>query len=1145
MATIDVSRWATDFRKRYGGLRMQQGRVLTDDDFNEAERLDAEDTRVTRLHVIGESGSPDAGFSIQNLGPNAAGALTFQIAAGTLYLGGLRLENPAAESFELQKDWLPFVQLTDGIPAVPLNTTRTDLAWIEAWQQNISAVEDSEIFEKALGGPDSAERLRTMRRVHVTTGIADADCASAWTTLTAAWAAAGEGTLRPDLEIGTDATLTVSFAPGSGTPNLCSPPVAGGYLGAENQAIRVQLNGTNTFTWGFDNASTLYRALIKTDPDPASPTSGLRVVLEFQTEPRDTMHWPRVGQLIEILPWSAALPNKEKIAELSGMYGRVTKSYDPITRQIFIAPESGTQIPAGFDSVWQARPAADVATFYDGTAGSKYVYLRMWDRGDDILSPPRISIAAPPIPLGHTGLQVQFNGAPIRNNDFWIVAARPDTPDQLVPWILKAQAPPIGLKRYRAPLALIEWTNAAGVVTGTIVHDCRRPFLPLTKIKGCCTITVGDGTHSFGQYSTIQSAIAALPPDGGTICVLGGVYDESVVIDRRIAVRIHGCGSGSRVRAVTAAGGAALPAFTITNSSVVYLEDLAIESGPQSAVYMSNSRHVTIRHCLVQMRDVATLWPAIYSRGDDVTIEENVIEVLPRGGSVPAPHLPPLVGDPSAPAGVATPAPAITAGSATRGGIQLAGGSDRVRILRNNIRGGIWNGITLGSLHAVGSPPGDDTPDPPASEDPCNPCRPVDLSAPDPGGGGVRYESAGDLYDIEIAGNQITDMGICGIGIVRFFDLLKGGDLIGVHNLLIADNLITRCMRREISLATAAMQFLVAYGGISLASVTNLRILRNAIVSNGNSHVEPICGVFALFVQGFQLDENRIVGNGAKTTTAVSSAKAGIRGGVHVWFVLPPVPVGAPRTGEATCTMRDNVIVAPLGRAVTFFALGDVVVARNRLASQGCTQTGFDLLAATVLIGNFGISNEWTLGLIVMVILQMFGNTRPGSECRLAKLGGTFNGTTSRVTFWPPLVRDFASGKTLFAENQVTLDLMDEPLGFGLTSVAVFSLDDVGMTDNQCEIDTTQVFYFTNAMVVGGSVRESDNRFAETWMHAGFSAVSFGLLNTTTDNQSTHCLNATAMLPSMRMFKHNLSFVQAMCPSECGGTDGYGEDNPS
>ncbi len=1149
MSTIDVSRWATDHRKRYSGVRMQQGRVLTDDDFNEAERLDAEDMRVTRVHVVGESGSPDAGFQVQAPGVNAAGSLTFQIAAGTLYLGGLRLEAGAAEAFELQKDWLPFTQAANGIPALAPGATRTDMVWIEAWPQNVSAVEDSELFEKALGGPDTAQRLRTMRRVRVSPGVAGADCAAAWTALVAAWAAAGEGTLGPDLEMQTNAVLTVTPVP-SPSPNLCSPPMAGGYLGAENQAIRVQINGANTFSWGFDNASPLYRVLIKTDPDPASATSGLRVVIELQTEPKDTVHWPRTDQLIELLPWSAALPNREKVGELAGLYGRVTKSYDPVTKQIHIAPEAGAQVPAGFEDVWMARPAADVATFYDGSAAGKYAFMRVWNRGDEAAPVARIPIAALGNTLGNTGLRVQFAGAPLRNNDFWIIAARPETPDLVVPWLLKNQSPPIGLKRYRAPLALIKWTaTGAGVVTGTVIHDCRHPFLPLTKVRGCCTVSVGDGSHSFGQFTSIQAAIAALPPEGGEICVREGIYDDSVVIDQRVGIRIHGCGPRTRIRAAAAA---AQPAFLITRSSAIAIEDMAIESGPASAVHISNSRDVTVTGCLVQMRDLATFWPAIFSRGDDILLQGNIVEVLPANGIPPAPTVPPALPDANAPAGVNTPPPAVVMASATRGGIQLAGGSDRVRVLDNTIRGGIWNGITLGSLQLEGSDGAVDIPDDPTLRDPCFPCRPGDHTEPENPPPGRRYVSAGDLYDIVIGCNRISDMGMCGISVVRFFDVLNGGDLIGVYGLRIADNLITRCMRRDVAQPRDAMQWLAAYGGITLAIAADLRILRNEIVHNGRNHLDPICGVYAILVMGLQIDDNRILGNGARNAEPVAQAKNGIRGGVHVWFALPSIgqakgaldDVGFKRGTRLfgsvqACAMRDNVIEAPLGRAVTFLALGHVVVARNRLVTMGYTGRGLDLLAATVFIGNFGISNEWTEDLIRMFGEDLVGGGIRQDPCRDAKRFGVF-GADGRMS--RPLVSWWASGKTLFTENQVTLDLIDEPLGFGLTSVVIFSLDDCRMTDNQVELSTSATFFALDAMLFGGSVHEADNRLSEAVMHVWLSSLSIGVMNTTTDNQATHCLLALAAIPSLRMFKHNLALINGFCPGICGGT-GYGEDN--
>ena len=45
-----------------------------------------------------------------------------------------------------------------------------------------------------------------------------------------------EGLLNGELELVSDARLTVEADDTGGTPDLCSPAVKGGYLGAENQS---------------------------------------------------------------------------------------------------------------------------------------------------------------------------------------------------------------------------------------------------------------------------------------------------------------------------------------------------------------------------------------------------------------------------------------------------------------------------------------------------------------------------------------------------------------------------------------------------------------------------------------------------------------------------------------------------------------------------------------------------------------------------------------------------------------------------------------------------------------------------------------------------------------------------------------------
>jgi hypothetical protein len=1107
----DFSNWGITATDNFSGVLHQQGRVLLDQDWNASEQIARHWREMAGQDVMGAGvaavpiATPDSLKVTQATATAAAVTVTLQ--PGRLWADGIPVYYTGA------------APLTATYLAPPLQTPQAAIATIgagvrdavilEVWDDAFSAFQDPlHLLEPALGGPDTTERLQTSMALKLMRMAPGDDCANL--ALTDVFSAKGR--------------LTVSPSPTVVIAGPCPVPDSGGYSGFEHYLYRIEIAapdaaGKARFKWSQYNGGLVGRGAFSAT-GAATGTVAISANNQMINQcALDTFY-------LEALTFDTALGHWRVV----------------LSANATLASADSLSLTA-IEGSWPA-----------GATG----FFRLWNKIDLVSNFP--TGLAPANEL-KDGIRVAFDAALAGNGnytpgDFWTFPARA-AGVAFDPTVWPSNAPPHGVHYHRAPLAVLNWTGVSTVTVKAAdgeIHDCRLPFLPLTKIRTCCTYTVGDGIHSFGQFGTIQAAVNALPPQGGTVCVLAGIYDESVRIDKRAAIRIHGCGPATRIQAGNI-NGIPLPAFMISNSSAIALEDMAIEAGPRSAVQIDNARHVTLAHCLIQMRDLPTLWQAVYSRGDDILIDSNIVEVLPREGGAPAPTVPPALGSFGAPAGVNTAPAPIVLGFATRGGIQLAGGSDRVRVLRNVIRGGIWNGITLGSLVPVGSQGEDDTPDLPTSEDPCDPCRPVDLTGEDPAGGEVRFESAGDLYDIEIAGNRISDMGINGIGVVRFFNLANGGGLIGVHGLHIMDNFIARCMRRSLAPLTPAMQALVGYGGIALAKVSDLRILRNQILSNGSSSLDPICGVFAIFAQGLQLDDNRILDNGPKGKAPAADVHIGVRGGVHVWIVLPIVEQAAGATlassyvsprpahnGIPSCSVRDNIVVAPLGRALTFFALGSVVVARNRLVTQGSTGRGLDLLCATVLIGNFGVSNEWTLGLLVAWILRLSGKAREGEQlCRFAKLYGLVN-PSRPPKLWPPLVRQWASGKTLFTENQVTLDLMDQPPGFGVSSVLVLTFDDLGMTDNQCEITSTNVFYYFDAILLGGSVRVADNRFAETWMHTGFSALSVGGMNTTTDNQSTHCLVALALLPGMRMFKHNLSLVRAFCPGECGDI-GYGETN--
>jgi len=1132
MSTIDLSRLATDPRKHYAGVRMQQGRVLTDDDFNEAAAIDAEELRRTRLHAIGVYGSPDAGFLPADFGV-ANGTLDFAISAGNLYLGGLRLEMTTPDRFVLQKDWLEFDAAVDGAAPPAEGQTRTDLVWIEAWQQPVTAVEDAELFEVALGGPDTTTRWRTMRRVRIATGVkdADSDCASAWGTLSASFT---DGSIDAEMAVTSTATLAVTFTLSPAPGDLCSPPQSAGYLGAENQAIRVQMVDATHYTWGYDNAAPLYRV-------QASATGGLMVQLTLLNAPRDAMHWPLAGQVVEILPWSAALANGQRVAETAGLLCKVAVSYNPDDGTLQI----DTPLPAGFGLQWQSR--SDTADFFDGTAADQFFFMRVWNRGDDLASPAAIPVAQGA--LGHTGLQVAFNGGPLSAAMYWVIAARPAAPDVVVPWQLglPAGAPPNGIRRWRAPLALVAWTTSGGVTTGTLVADCRPPFLPLTRMRNCCNVTVGDGSHSFGLFSSVQKAIDSLPATGGTVCVLPGTYHESVTIANRRNVTLHGCGPASRIVAPDNQGDDST-ALRIFDSSDVAVETLAFEGGIQAVIEVQRSTVVRIADCLVQMRDfrqATSPWPALFVGGAAIEVEDNIVEIVPDDlHRIFHKTAEALRGPPS---------------FAARGGIQLAGGCEHVRVAGNVVVGGTGNAITLGSILRVdiddpNGTPGPDIDDP----DPCAPCDPTDSGTPPDGGnGGVRYESAGDLYDITIADNVLTRHGGNGISVVRFFGpLAQGGlTLVTVHGLRIDCNRITRCLQRDVAEAPVALQLLLGYGGISLAFVTELEIESNLIAGNGLDWISPVCGVFALAVEGLRIEHNQIYANGVPGDEPADSAHPGVRAGVHIWLALAlQAPSTKSSTGFggnpasfehasslATSTTRvrvgtgplrvhGNRIEQPLGRALFMLGAGPMHVTDNRLLSEGVALRVTDPIARTVLIGNFGVSREWTPGLLVTLLYLIIVRVIKGSASdQVLKLICTLS-TLSRamVGIWPKL----PTGKLLFNDNQVSFLMQAAPRGLDIASALLLSLDDVSASDNQFEYHTTtRRFVLADLLAAGMSVRTDDNRLAETWGRALRSVLSFALMNTAADNQSTHCVQALGL---QRAVHHNLVLAQAFCANACG-----------
>jgi hypothetical protein len=318
------------------------------------------------------------------------------------------------------------------------------------------------------------------------------------------------------------------------------------------------------------------------------------------------------------------------------------------------------------------------------------------------------------------------------------------------------------------------------------------------------------------------------------------------------------------------------------------------------------------------------------------------------------------------------------------GGIQIAGLSERVRVVGNLVQGGAGNGITLGSIRLVnregidlrlrigwwidfdlvddGSPclPGRViVVDPPADSPPTTP-----IPVP-----------AGPLREITIEGNRILDAGLNGIGVVGFFSTENPWGyrrVISVEDLRIDDNEIRGCLTRPVAPTGEAAVHISGFGGISLADVDGLAIRKNVIEDNGADYLDPICGIFLLNGEGVEIADNRVVNNGAPTREPPASARPGRRGGIHIVSCSAPIDLPLPtlaavllrgrQNGTPALRVRDNIVSAPLGQALVATANGPVSVHGNAFASLGIVPRPeplrHGLFGAAVTIVNLGRSAE-------------------------------------------------------------------------------------------------------------------------------------------------------------------------------------------
>lgn len=1139
----DFTRLTFEKEKHYKDVRRQQGRVDLDADWNEQADIWAHRTETETRDVIGRCGAPkhDAGFAIS---PGTGG--DFTIGEGRYYVHGILCENEKPVSFTDQPD-LPGTN--------SLQALGRYVVYLDVWQRHITALDDPEIREVALGGPDTATRLKTVWQVKTALVEANTTCASE----PPPWAVASTG------------QLSARAQPDAQSDKPCIVPPGAGYRRLENQLYRVEIHRAGpiwdgqkstlaaaaTFKWSRENGSIAARI---------ASIAGGKITLT--TSRKDSALGFAPGQWIEII--DAGL-------ELRGEPGPLA------------------QITAVDDLVLTVDSASVIGTLPGSVNQALLPKVRRWD-SDPGAAPVTLPATNNGFLALEDGVEVKFEPGSYGTGDYWMIPARTDHGD--IEWPRDSASNPLaklpqGIRHHFCRLAVIEVAGSNRKVA--IKEDCRRLFPPLTELEdscGCCTKTVGQTGEA--DYRSIQQAVDSLPDAGGQICILAGTYAESVKIVGKHNITIIGCRERSVLTPGLSQNTEIGPIIQFEKCTNIRLEALFFRQGLNGAVVVLKSSHVTICDCEIAMTNRSSSKPAIFFHGVDGVIERNVIT---------GPHDIVLADEPALQSGMlvsgtATATATVASSSATEfdatgvqsakassaaansaqsaaativplpaphsaSAIQLGGGTRRVRVRDNSISRVSGQGVTLGHLAVATfqSPPATLTAkavheseiiygrwrDP---DDRCEDCQgttnqvPIHPSqnTPRPTHQIISPES---LWDIYIERNQIRSAGRDGIGVIGFFDLSKQDEFITVQRLTILGNEITDCLRLAREPIGPGMVESMGYGGIALADVSELVICDNVIERNGVGHDQPVCGIFALHVQGAEIRGNRIIDNGYLPDRVFIFMPNAVRplghsGGVVLLYALAPVELGASvgtrdpttntivwstplrePTGFPALTFAGNIVKAPVGQALWVMALGPVSVLGNQLTTGHVdfTKADFVFAPATVFIFNLGLSNELYFQSFFSAITSSEG-TNPGfDDLRLGQR--------------------LAGGSVEVANNQISLDLLEREgrAGVLFTSLLVMSLDDIGFQNNQCicNLGADEDFVLVHALLFGFSLRVTGGRFTESLGRAMYSAMTMGLLNTTAHNQSTHCL-LVAGPASLTQDGPNTIFFPTHCRSDMRNT---------
>jgi uncharacterized protein DUF6519/carboxypeptidase family protein len=525
----DSSRDTFRATKHYAQVRMQQGRVQVDADWNEQGEIIEHRIETESLDTIGPAGGPlhDAGFQI--LAPaTGTPAGNFQISAGRFYVDGILCINDAATTFTAQPD-LPGATAVSGAASLYV-------AYLDVWQRHLTALDDPSIREVALGGPDTATRVKTVWQVKLfNAGNVQGNCLTPFPTLNAVQAP----------QTGRLAARTKQEA---GSTNPCIVPPGAGYRGLENQLYRVEVHGTGTGQNVNSPPASFVVTPVANKPNQVTFTTGTWSV----GQPIEMVSVkPGASPMNGTLATISAVDENAKIITLNSNLAAIdpadlrfrlvgaTFKWSRDNGAIVTAVENvnGAEVTVhdlGPDSVLGFREGGwveyiDDAMELNGQPGILAQVLKI-DRAVNVVTlsaaPPPLVVSGgipnlsrhPKLRVWHgvgaikfrpggapaddleleNGVMIRFTGGTFRNGDYWTIPARTATADALsgnVEWPTAATGPvdqlPFGIRHHYSRLAMLQWNGTAFAS----ISDCRNLFPPVTELTTLVYVS-GDGQEA-------------------------------------------------------------------------------------------------------------------------------------------------------------------------------------------------------------------------------------------------------------------------------------------------------------------------------------------------------------------------------------------------------------------------------------------------------------------------------------------------------------------------------------------------------------------------------------------------------------------------------------------------------------------------